>query len=449
MTEMTNLRVPAARYLRMSTDSQRYSLENQAALIDRYAAGQNFEIVRTYEDAARSGVTATHRAGLKSLLNDVLTGQAAYSTILVVDVSRWGRFQDPDEAAHYEFICREAGVSVEYCAEVFDNDGSMVSGLVKNLKRMMAAEYSRQLSDRCKAGLERTVRSGGRPGGSATYGFARAALDPASGTLRPLPSGEMKSRLGDQVVTVLGPPDQVAMVRRIFAMFVTEVRSPPEIATILNRAGVPCSRPGKWNSQRIKRVLQNELVTGIQLYHRSRCNFGAREMLAPELWTRTRVTKAIVSMAMFRAAQKRIESRVGVIHTNEELIAGLKRVLAEHGGLTMKLVRAHAYASFSVYQQRFRSIATMHRLAGYRPSGRSGHHVWRGEFSRETAIEGLRQLLAEEGYLSQALINETPRLPHASTLRSRYGSLEVLYREIGFDMPPRSRAKARWAKLPR
>ena len=446
MTETTTLRTPAAQYLRMSTDNQRYSLESQAAVIDMYAAARNLEIVRSYEDAARSGVTTANRPGLKALLNEVLAGHANYTTILVLDVSRWGRFQDPDEAAHYEFICREAGVTVEYCAEGFDNDGSMISGLVKNLKRMMAAEYSRQLSDRCKAGLERSVRSGGRPGGSATYGFARGAMDLTSGLIRVLPSGEMKSRPADQVVTVLGPSDQVATVRRIFGMFLTEVRSPPEIAAILNREGVSCARPGIWNTSRIKRILQNELVTGVQLYHRSRCHFGERELLGPEFWARYRVTKAIVSRTMFLAAQQRLASRVGLIHTNDELIAGLKRVLAEHGGLSMRLVRTHAYASFSVYQQRFRSMTIMHRLAGYQPRGRSGHHVWRGALSRERAVEGLRQLLDEQGYLSQALINKTAWLPHTSTLRSRYGSLEAVYREIGYDMPPRSRAKARWGK---
>jgi hypothetical protein len=55
-------------------------------------------------------------------------------------VSRWGRFQDIDEAAHYEFLCRQAGVKVIYCGEQFENDGSIFSNLVKSLKRTMAAE---------------------------------------------------------------------------------------------------------------------------------------------------------------------------------------------------------------------------------------------------------------------------------------------------------------------
>lgn len=41
----------------------------------------------------------------------------------VYDVSRGGRFQDTDESAHYEFLCRRAEIAVPYCAEQFENDG--------------------------------------------------------------------------------------------------------------------------------------------------------------------------------------------------------------------------------------------------------------------------------------------------------------------------------------
>ena len=102
--------VRAAQYLRMSTDNQRYSLQNQSEAISIYAASRGFEIVETYVDAGKSGLTLKGRNGLKSLLSDVVSGKATFAALLVLDVSRWGRFQDTDQAAHYEFICREAGV---------------------------------------------------------------------------------------------------------------------------------------------------------------------------------------------------------------------------------------------------------------------------------------------------------------------------------------------------
>ncbi|RVB69691.1 recombinase family protein, partial [Mesorhizobium sp. M7A.F.Ca.CA.004.06.1.1] len=110
----TALRVPAAQYLRMSTDHQRYSLDNQRAAISEYAEMRGFAVVRTYADAGKSGLSLKGRDGLQQLLADVVTGQGGFSVILVLDVSRWGRFQDTDQAAHYEFICRDAGINVHY-----------------------------------------------------------------------------------------------------------------------------------------------------------------------------------------------------------------------------------------------------------------------------------------------------------------------------------------------
>lgn len=96
------------------------------------------------------------RRGLQALLAEVLTGAPGFTAILVYDVSRWGRFQNPDQSAHYEFLCAEAGVRVEYCAEFFDNDCSLASTVLKSMKRAMAADYSRG------GGRERPGAAGGR-----------------------------------------------------------------------------------------------------------------------------------------------------------------------------------------------------------------------------------------------------------------------------------------------
>jgi DNA invertase Pin-like site-specific DNA recombinase len=95
-------------------------------------------IAQTYTDAAKSGVALRNRTGLQQLLQDVVSGIATYNAILVYDVSRWGRFQDTDESVHYEFLCKSAGIPVHYCAETFENDGTMPSLIMNALKRTMA-----------------------------------------------------------------------------------------------------------------------------------------------------------------------------------------------------------------------------------------------------------------------------------------------------------------------
>ncbi len=167
----------AALYVRMSTEHQQYSTSNQRDVILAYANLRGLEIVKDYSDDGKSGLNIEGRDSLAQMIRDVEEGKADYSTILVYDVSRWGRFQDADESAHYEFVCRRAGVSVHYCAEQFENDGTPVSTIIKGVKRMMAGEYSRELSTKVFQGACRLVTLGYRQGGTAGFGLRRVLID--------------------------------------------------------------------------------------------------------------------------------------------------------------------------------------------------------------------------------------------------------------------------------
>jgi len=136
----------AALYVRTATKHQQYSTDNQSDKIRDYASKRGIEIVKTYTDEGKSGLSIFGRAGLKKLLDDVESGWADFNLILVYDISRWGRFQNADEGAYYEDVCRRAGIQVTYCAEQFENDCSSVSTIVRAIKRAMAGESRRELS---------------------------------------------------------------------------------------------------------------------------------------------------------------------------------------------------------------------------------------------------------------------------------------------------------------
>lgn len=88
----------AVQYVRMSTDLQRYSTENQAEAIAAYAARRDFEIVRTYADEGRSGLNIAGRDSLRELIADIQAGRADYGAVLVYDLSRWGASGTPTRA---------------------------------------------------------------------------------------------------------------------------------------------------------------------------------------------------------------------------------------------------------------------------------------------------------------------------------------------------------------
>jgi len=238
--------VPAAQYVRMSTEHQQYSTENQSDVILGYAKAHGMDIVRTYCDAGKSGLSLSGRGGLRELLKDVESGQADYRVILVYDISRWGRFQDTDESAYYEYVCKRADVRVHYCAEQFENDGSLPSSLLKTMKRTMAGEYSRELSVKVFAGQCRLIELGFRQGGSAGYGLRRQLVDRDRSPKEILSRGEQKSIQTDRIILIPGPENEVRVVREIYDLFTRERKLEREIALLLNSRGLltDLNRPG-------------------------------------------------------------------------------------------------------------------------------------------------------------------------------------------------------------
>jgi len=167
----------AAAYVRMSTDHQNYSTDNQMGVISEYANRHNMQIITRFADEGKSGLYIEKREQLQKLLKIVNSGQARFNHILVYDVSRWGRFFDPDEAAYYEFQCKRAGIRIHYCAEMFVNDGSFASDLSKIVKRKMAHEQVRELSVKVLNGQCNLIRRGFKQSGFAGYGLRRALID--------------------------------------------------------------------------------------------------------------------------------------------------------------------------------------------------------------------------------------------------------------------------------
>ena len=68
----------AAQYVRMSTELQRYSIQNQAAAIAAYAQQKSLSIDRTYADEGRNGLRINGRPGLIELIKDVQSGNADF-----------------------------------------------------------------------------------------------------------------------------------------------------------------------------------------------------------------------------------------------------------------------------------------------------------------------------------------------------------------------------------
>ena len=367
--------VPAAEYVRASTERQQYSIEYQSKIIRDYAEKNGFEIVRTFSDEARSGLDLKCRPALRQLLAEVMGGQPAYRTILVFDVSRWGRFQDTDPAAHYEYLCKSAGVPIHYCAEQFSNSGAISDSLLKTMKRFMAGEYSRDLSARVSGALTQLVQKGFKYGSVPGYGLRRMLVDANGRRKQLLAPGEVKNIASDRVIFVPGPEEERAIVRRMFHDFVNERRSIRDIARSLNDDQIPCTGCSRWTFDVVKRILHHPKYTGTLIFNRTEKRLhNPQRSNPPEKWVVVpNAFEAIVDRNMFSLAQERFAAYPRK-KSDEELVKDLRRFLAKTGKLSLPLLRrtrlrkSLGLACPSTYFKRFGTFSRMCQLAGYSPS---------------------------------------------------------------------------------
>jgi DNA invertase Pin-like site-specific DNA recombinase len=362
-----NPAVPAAQYLRMSTEHQQYSLENQSTAIKKYAESNNFEIVRTYSDAARSGLVLRRRTGLQQLLKEVVGGTSGYRAILVYDVSRWGRFQDTDESAHYEFLCKSAGVPVHYCAETFANDGTLSSLIMKALKRTMAGEYSRELGVKVLAGQKRLACLGFKQGGRPGYGLRRMLVSSDLHPKQQLAFGERKSIATDRVILVPGPPHELQVVREIFRYLICDEQSVYAIACELNRKGIEYTGHSKWDYQAVYNVLTHPKYAGCHVFGRtSRKLYTPSVRLQKSEWIlKPGAFEPIINPAVFADAQKILDGRT-FNQTDEELLDRLRALLTLEGRLSLNIIKNSTRApSPTTYRNRFGSLRRAYQLIGY------------------------------------------------------------------------------------
>lgn len=360
----------AVQYVRMSTDYQRYSIQNQAAAIAAFAQQRNLSIVRTYMDEGCSGLRISGRAGLIELMDDVRSGHADFDHVLVYDVSRWGRFQDVDESAHYEYVCKQNGIKVSYCAEQFDNDGSLLSSIVKNIKRVMAAEYSRELSVKVHAGQCRIASLGFHVGGPLTFGLRRELVSESLQSKGLLEKGERKSLQTDRVRLALGPQKEAAVVRWIFRACVIENKRDAAIARQLNYAEVPNQYGRPWTGGMIRTILRNENYVGNIVYNRSSSLLGEKRANNPvDRWVRSGVViEPIIDRSYFERAQRIIEDRYTSL-SEDDMLKRLRLLLRRKGKLTVNVIDAAAdVPSATSYVKHFGSLRKAFALIGYRLS---------------------------------------------------------------------------------
>ncbi|WP_321206132.1 recombinase family protein [Limnobaculum sp. M2-1] len=361
--------IPVAQYLRMSTDNQKYSLYNQKLFIRKYAAENGMVIVKTYQDEGKSGLTVSGRQGLQNLIEDVTQHKLNVEAILVYDVSRFGRFQDPDESGFYDFLLKKSGIPVIYCAEPVSKDNPEMSSLYLVIQRHAAAAYSKNLSEKVFAGQKNLIKRGYRQGGVAGFGLRRLLVDENNNSKGILSSGQRKSLQSDRVILTKGSESEVSIINYIYSEFVNNKKNENDIAVELNKSPQYNKYDFKWTKGRVHQILTNEKYIGNNVFNKTSFKLKKKHVKNPESsWVRKdNAFESLVSKEIFYKAREIILNRSNKF-SDSELLDNLKLLLAQKGLLSGIIIDEDKICPSScVYRNRFGGLLNAYKLVGYTP----------------------------------------------------------------------------------
>lgn len=307
-TRSTKTSRAVAYYRHSDREKQEHSIPIQRQHARKFAAENGIEIIHEEHDK-QTGLSA-NRPGFQSLFNNWILNDAApdFEYILVYDVTRFGRFQNQNESAHYEFICNKRGKTVVYVEHGFAKEDEPITYIQTAFERYMAAEYSRQLSNKVFYGSVEVSKQGYSAGGTACYGMARLLLDEQKKPVRLLKPGERKQIANERVTFVPLNNQATKIVKIIFQLFVEKNLSPSAIADHLNQNGFASAASNRWDRSKVLRILSNEIYAGTRIYNKTwnRLHQKRRKNPRTEWVIRPGAFPAIVDKRTFSQAQEKL-----------------------------------------------------------------------------------------------------------------------------------------------
>lgn len=283
---------------RAEDDSE--SIKNQRALLEGYAKSQNLNIYDVYIDDGFSG-TSSERPDFKRMLRDIEAGKV--NMVITKDMSRLSR----DYLTTGQYLERyfpENNIRYISLLDNIDTGADTYSDDFTPFKALLNDMYAKDISKKITSIKRDKQKKGLFIGGKAPFGYKKSLTEKNS-------------------IIVDEPAAEI--VKYIFQLAL-EGKSCREIATILNDKNVPTPAvyakinlsvkgpySGKWSSERISFMLQNEVYIGAMVQGRvQKVSYKSKKCkkLPREEWTIVENThEPLVDRDTFQKVAMLIQSR--------------------------------------------------------------------------------------------------------------------------------------------
>ena len=351
-----------AYYRHSAQDRQENSIPIQREQVRQFASENGIEIIKEFADHGKSGLSTEGRDNFKRMLEMVIDTSLEFKYILVLDVSRWGRFQDIDMSAHYRALCKKYGREVVYTTIGFPKVDDPMHFMQLNFEGYRAATYSRELSGKVFRGCAKIAQQGFRAGAPAPYGLARLLLDEQHNPVQILKPGQRKSIQNQRVTLTPGRAEEQAVIKRIFQKFVYERKTTKDIAEQLNQEGIPSPSGRLWSSSGIVSILENDLYVGTMVYNKTASRLQAKTRKNPkEMWIRTEdAFDPVVDKDIFYRANRILERQAEEkqhLYSREDMLEKLHALFDYYGVVRARQINARKeMVSVHAYIKKFQSL---------------------------------------------------------------------------------------------
>ena len=255
-------KIAAVGYIRMSSEKQEASPEQQREEITKVAKLHGYEIIRWYVDKAISGDATEHRRDFQRMISDAET-KNDFSVIVCWDQDRFGRF-DSIEAGRWIHPLRKAGVSLTTFAQGKIDWNDFAGRMLFSIQQEGKHQFLRDLSRNTARGQIRNARNGFSCGQAAPYGYDRMLVDESGNHKQRVRNGEKVGKPRGWHVTFVASDDpiKVETVRWLFKTYAETDTGYRALAAEVNRRGVRSPNGGQWNDTTVKAILGNEAYIG-------------------------------------------------------------------------------------------------------------------------------------------------------------------------------------------
>jgi site-specific DNA recombinase len=303
MTSNGSALIPAAAYVRMSTDRQEDSPERQRRDINELAERDGYEIIKWYEDHGKTGTESRKRTDFQKLLKDAKGG--TFKAVLLTESSRLSR-EDPFTVIDHWRVFRDAGVDLVNPRGKLDLDdiGGFITAYVHQYG---AHQESHNIARRVVSGM-RLALSKGRHPVPPCFGYDREVRDEEGEVVRRIPLGERFRCPKDWTVALVLSDDLQAVKAVRYAFDAIERgKSCAEIVRWLRGQGILTRAGLLFNEISLKYLLTNPVYVGtLRLGYHARGQFNH---VVEGIVTTKNAHPAIITQEQFDRVQEILKVR--------------------------------------------------------------------------------------------------------------------------------------------